>query len=319
MQPGATLTSSATGDFAIGDITQEVLGDLILNETATFTASPGADLFLDVDLSGTGDLNYESNGAGSDLVLTEAGGHEGVIRFNGTGDEVSLFEGEAFGTLEMNSTGANRVFYDPTGQLTDGTLIFNQPGEIVHAATLGNRRLHGPNFLEANADVTVDLTAAPVTNERRMFIPDGLAGSADITVNGTAVDPTGGSITHNEFEIGSTGEPSELGVDAYSGTITGNNFVDLEIRRSQPNARIVINNNARLEMGHDEVNADFSVALGDVEINSGGTLVVGYEADGFHRSYQLTADFLRDARRQPDARQRLDDHHAGQRHGRGRV
>lgn len=288
IQPGGTLTSSLTGDFAIGNINAANLNNLLLNESASFSASAGADLFVDADLSGTGDLNFESNGSGSRLFLTAAGGHEGTIRFNGTGDEVVLEEGEDFGTLEMNSTGANRVFYNPTEQLTNGTLIFNQPGEISHAATLGNRRLHGPDDLVANSAITIDLSVAPVSNERRIFIGDSLSGTGDITVNGTASDPTLGSITHNEFETGGTGEPSTLGVDDYSGTITGNDFVDFEIRRSLPDAKIVINNNATLEMGHRAVLASFSVAIGEIEINTGGTLEVGYEEDSERNSYQLT-------------------------------
>ncbi len=291
---GGTLTESTDGDFAIGNINASTLPSLTLNGTANFTASPGADLFVDVDLRGTGDLNFDSNGANSNLWLTATESHQGVIRFNGSGDEVRMFEEETFSTLEMNSTGANRLVYDPVGQLTGGQLIFNQPGEIVHAATLGNRRLHGPNRLTANADVTVDLTTPPVTNERRLFIAgsdfeEALAGSGNITVNGTATDPTSGSITRNEFEVGSSGEPSDaIDVDTYSGTLTGNNFVDMEVRHSLPDAAIVVNNNATLEMGHEEIFTEFSVALGDVTINSGGTLVVGYEADGNHNPYLLT-------------------------------
>lgn len=294
---GGTLTESVNGDFAIGNINANPFPALTLNGTANFVASPGADLFVDVDLAGTGDLNFESNGAGSDLFLTATASHQGVIRFNGTGDAVRMNEGETFGALEMNSTGgpgSNRLIYDPSEQLTGGDLIFNQPGEIVHAATLGNRRLHGPSRLTANADVTVDLTTAPVTNERRLLVAGGdfeesLAGSSNITVNGTATDPTSGSITRNEFEVGSSTEPSDgINVDSFSGTLTGNNFVDMEVRHSLPDAAIVVNNNATLETGHQEIFTEFSVALGDVTINNGGTLVVGYEADGNHNPYLLT-------------------------------
>jgi hypothetical protein len=285
VQPGSTLTSSATGDFAVGDINATKPNQLILNETANFAASAGADFFLDVQLTGDGDLNFESNGGGSDMFIFSASGHAGVIRFNGSGDEVVLAEGDRFATLEMNSTGANRIVYDPTAQLTGGTLTFNQPGEIDHAASAV--RLQGPELLVANAPVTANLTRTFSGNERRLFMSNGLEGAADITVNGTATDPTSGSTTHNEFEVGSTGEPGTLAVDTYSGTLTMNDFVDFEVRHSLPDARVVINNNARLEMGHQAISSAHSVAIGEVQVNSGGTLEVGYEADDAHNAYQF--------------------------------
>ena len=121
-----------------------------------------------------------------------------------------------------------------------------------------------------------------------MFFGGGLAGTANISVTGTPTDPTSGSTTRNEFEIGPSGEPSDgIPADSYEGTLTGNDFVDFEIRRDQRNSSIVINNNATLEMGHQEIFPEFSVELGDVQIASGGTLIVGYEADGNHNPYHL--------------------------------
>lgn len=284
---GGALTNSATGDFAIGDITRPTLSRLELNGTANFTASPGADLFLDVDLSGTGDLNFESNGSGSDLFLSQAEGHTGVIRFNGTGDAVRLTEAEGFGTLEMNSTGANQVVYEGTDSAGGEDLIFNQPGTVVHSSVLD--RLQTTGQLIANAPVAVDVSTTFPGNERRMFFGSGLDGASDINVTGTPTDPTSGSTTRNEFELGSSAEPSDaIAVDAFSGALTASQFVDVEVRRSMPDAAIVINNNATLEMGHEEIFTEFSVALGEVTVASGGTLVVGYERDGSHNPYLLT-------------------------------
>lgn len=283
---GGTLTESAIGDFAIGNINLPTLSRLQLDGTANFAASPGADLFVDVDLSGTGDLNFASNGAGSDMFLSAAEGHLGVIRFNGTGDAVRLTENEGFGTLEMNSTGANRLVYEGTDTAGGTAVIFNQPGEIVHSSTVD--RLQTTGQLVANAEVQVDLSNTFVGNERRMFFGDGLAGSSNITVTGTPTDPTAGSTTRNEFELGASGEPSDgIPADSFSGTLTANDFVDVEVRRDQRDAAIVINSNATLEMGHQEIFPEFSVELGDVTIANGGTLIVGYEADGNHNPYRL--------------------------------
>lgn len=287
VQEGASLTSTTAGDFAIGNIGLATLTSLNLNGQADITASPGAEFFLDVELSGAGDLNFESNGPGSNMWLSAAGGHQGTIRFNGSGDQVRITEGEGFNILEMNSTGSNTIFYDPLEIVDIQQIVFNQPGEIQHAASLSNRRLFGAGDLVANAAITADLTALPVGNERRLFLSS-LSGSGDITVNGTATDPTDpGVISHNEFELGSSSEPAEIAVDTYSGTITTNDFVDVEIRRSIPNAKIVVNNNGRLEMGFGALSPGTKVAIGEVEINSGGDLEVGFEQDDERNVYTL--------------------------------
>lgn len=287
IKSGGFVTSSVTGDIAIGNIAAPPLGSMRLDGQVDINATPGAELFLDVDVTGEGDLNFQSNGAGSNMWLSAVGGHLGTIRFNGSGDQVRITEGEGYGgTLEMNSTGDNTIFFDPLELLDNGTLIFNQPGEIQHKSSLGNRRLIGLGDLVVNADVVADITSTPVDNERRLFAAS-LTGSGNITVNGTASDPTSGSITHNEFELGSTSEASELPVDNYSGTITANDFVDVEIRRSIPNAKIVINSNGRLEMGYNSLSPMTKLEIGEVEINTGGTLEVGYEADNLRNVYTL--------------------------------
>jgi hypothetical protein len=162
------------------------------------------------------------------------------------------------------------------------------------------RRLHGANEIVANAPITVDLTKGFPDNssqaeERRWLVGNGgIHGSGDITVNGTTTDYSNGTnITHNEFEVGSTGEPAAVSVSTQSGTITANNYVDFEIRRHFPNARFVINDHARLEMGHQAIASSHSIQMGEVVINSGGTLEIGFEqqsatGDAGHHAYRLT-------------------------------
>lgn len=278
---GANVVESVSGDFAWGDILAATRGKLTVNADLAFDMDAGADFFLDMELTGTGNLDFNSNGAGSDLVLSYVRAHEGIIRFNGSGDEVQFLEDQGFRILEMNSTGANRIVLSPTASTTGTRAIFNQPGEIVHSSS-GNR-LQGAG-IEANAPVTVDLTQTYAGNERR-FLMGVLAGAADVTVNGTATDPTSGAITHNQFELGTSTAPSVVPTDSYSGTLTGNDFVDIEIRRSLPNAKIAINQNARLEMGF--ATSSISVAIGEIEINAGGTLMVGHEVDDVHGVHQL--------------------------------
>jgi hypothetical protein len=91
-------------------------------------------------------------------------------------------------------------------------------------------------------------------------------------------------VTHNEFEVGSTGEPASVRNDTYSGTITSHDFVDFEIRNNLRAAKIVINANGRLETGHQHVPVTRQIHLGEVVINSGGTLEVGFEQDGLHNA-----------------------------------
>jgi len=299
---GGALTESVAGDFALGN-TSQALGGLTLNETIGFDIDANSDFRLDMTLTGTGDLNFNS-GANSQLWLSDTQGHDGTIRFNGSGSRVNMTENNGgVGTLEMNSTGANILYFDPKVQADGGTVVFNQTGTIDHAATQSSpvRRLHGMSILVANAPVTVDLTKVMPdgAEERRLIVGSapgtGLQGGADITVNGMNVDPTSGSVTLNEFEVGSTGEPGTLAVDTFTGTLSANDYVNVEIRHSVPGGRFVVNDHARLEMGHQTVASAHSIAMGEVVLNSGGVLEVGFEqgplSDVFpegHHAYHLS-------------------------------
>ena len=303
VHPGASLTETVGGDFALGDISQPALGTLQLDADVNFSIDAGANFFLDMSLSGTGNLDFDG-GAGSHLWLSATQAHEGVIRFNGAGDTVRITENQDFATLEMNSTGANTLFLSPLVQTGGGTVIFNEPGTIDHASTSVSptRRLHGAD-IAANAAVTVDLTkgfpdSGSPSDERRFLVGNGgLEGSADVTVNGMSFDPTGGAVSLNEFEVGSTGEPSgDVATSPYAGTLTANDFVNVELRNNFPNAAFVINENARLEMGHQAVPNEKAIAFGEVTVNGGGTLEVGFEqalgspAGGYttgHHAYHL--------------------------------
>ncbi|HEX6962673.1 MAG TPA: hypothetical protein VF175_12450, partial [Lacipirellula sp.] len=296
---GGNLTETTTGDFSLGDISQPVLGTLTLNNTAPieFNIDASASFFLDMTVNGSGDLNF-NGAAGSTLWLSDTAGHGGTIRFNGAGDQVKITEANGgVGALEMNSTGANTLFFDPEVQSDNGTVIFNQPGTIDHASTQTaptRRRLHGMTNLVANAPITVDLSKgfpndSGLIDERRFLIGTSLAGSGDITVNGMSFDPTNpGSefwTTLNEFELGSSGDVVPP-TSEYSGVVTANNYVNVEIRHNLPNARIVINSNARMDAGVQTVpGVEGSSAVlrdiqvGEIVVNNGGILEVGFEQD----------------------------------------
>ncbi len=298
VEAGGNLTESVTGDFTLGTSAST----LRVNRNLTFNGfEAGAKFTLAADVTGSGNMDFNSNGAGSELILSRLGGHTGTVRFNGTGDTVRLQGPESFSIIEMNSTGANTFSYEPTsgGQVNGGSVIFNQDGTLDHA-TNTDRLQGGTLSLVANAPVTVDLTKFFTGNERRMLIADEqgsvighLQGSGNVTVNGTTTAPAFGDITRNEFEIGGTGpEPASEFTDSYSGTVTVNDYVNMEVRHNLPNARIVVNNNALLDMGHQVVAATQSIKIGAVEVNSGGILEVGFEQssstnDG-HHAYHLT-------------------------------
>lgn len=283
IEAGGNLTESVTGDVTIGTSASS----LKVNRDLTFNGfEAGAKLTLAADVTGSGNMDFNSNGAGSEVIVSRLGGHTGTVRFNGTGDTVRLQGPEGFNIVEMNSTGANKFSYEPTtgGQVNGGSLIFNQAGTLDHAATTD--RLQGGSLsLVANAPVTVDLTKFFTGNERRMLVADEIGavtghvqGGANITVNGTSTAPAGGDITRNEFEIGGTSpEPVSEISDSYSGTMTLNDYVNLEVRHNLKNAKIVVGNNALLDMGHKVLTATKSVKIGSVEVNSGGTLEVGFE------------------------------------------
>ncbi len=311
VEPGGMLTETAAGsEFALGDLFAPPLGQLTLDGTASFDVPASGNLYLDMNITGTGSLDINA-GDGADVWLTSAGNFAGTIRFNGSGDEVRLTETTSTGIsdfLEMNSTGGNTLYFNAAFETGGGTVIFNEPGRIDHAATSTTplRRLHGVANLVANAEVTIDLSKGfpndgAQTEERRFLVGTAISGDADIIIQGTPVDYSNGSnITLNEFEVGATGEPANLAASDYSGTMTANDFVALEIRKHFPNARFVINSGAQLEMGNQPTSANpapalsaHSLQMGEVVINAGGTLEIGFEqatnagVPG-HHPYKLT-------------------------------
>jgi hypothetical protein len=296
VESGANVTESVSGEFALGDISQSTLGTLQLDENVSFNIDPGTDFFLDMTLRGEGDLDFNS-GAGSNLWLSAAGGHGGTVRFNGAGDQVRLTERQSFGTLEMNSTGANVLYHAPADTASTGTLVFNQPGTVDHAS-IGDR-LQGVNDLGVNAAVTIDVSKGfpddtTQSNERRYLVATAMRGAGDVIVNGTLVDYSNMSgVSLNEFEVGSTGDPTTVATSTFSGTLSGNNFVNIEIRQHFRDARFVVATNARLEMGHQAIDSAHSIELGEIVVDDGGILEVGFEQSSStgvagHHAYQLT-------------------------------
>jgi hypothetical protein len=301
---GGALTESVSGSWTLGDQFASLsLGFLELEGDVAFNADPGGQLTLALSVLGAGNLTYNSNGAGSELIVADAQDHDGTIFFNGTGDGVRMVHNRMFGRVEMNSTGANRFIFETTDQVGTGVLIFNEAGVVDHASSVAGSRLIMPSVLEANAPVTVDLTKTFTGDERRLSFGDAIRGAADITVNGTATDPFnpgGGSngTTLNEFELGGTGEPSgAIPNNSYSGTLTANNYVNVELRHSLRSARVVVNANAMLDTGHQVVNTAKAIELGEVVINNGGTLEVGFtqstmggSSTGHHVSHLVLDD-----------------------------
>ncbi|MEQ8849189.1 hypothetical protein [Botrimarina sp.] len=285
LQAGGSLVASMSGDIGVGDINADQLMQLNLGDDIALSPAAGRDVFLDVVITGDGDIDVQSNGAGSELFLAAAGDHNGTVRFNGSGDDVVIVEEQGFNVLEMNSTGANRVFFDPRERTTSEAIVFNQPGEIVHAAA--GERVQAVDRLVANASVSVDLSTSPTgSNPLRWRNRDSLSGSGDIAVVGTALAPNEG-VGENEFEVGQSDEPSELPVNSFSGTLSGSQHVDLEIHNSLPNARLVANADATIEAGHRAVEAAFSISIGEIEVGGGGRLIVGFAENGSHFAHAL--------------------------------
>jgi hypothetical protein len=301
---GTTVNETTTGAFFLGDIGAPELGQMELNGQLTIAAEGGNDAGLDMAMSGAGTATVNVE-AGGTLFLTDMSSFDGTLQFNGTGDEV-LYEGPDGGgvAIEMNSTGTNRLALNPNGfNAISSGVVFNQPGEIDHrsdGSNNNNNRLAPINSIVVSADVTIDLTKtyarSGVPNERRLFAANGLRGSSNIIVNGTSTDPTTGDATLNEFEFGSTSPDSStatnLNTNSYTGTLTANDFVNVEVRHHIPSAAVVVNQNARLEFGHRDVESLFTTRAGEVTVNSGGILEVGYEeqpngATPVHAPYRL--------------------------------
>jgi hypothetical protein len=246
-----------------------------------------------MDLIGDGDIDF--NQTNSTVFLPAVGGGTGKIRLNGTGGAVHMIGNEGFFDLEMNSPGGELIF-NPTANLdaTTETLTFNQPGTARHLATAN--RIQGAQQFYVNAPVTVDLTTEFGSLERRWLTSGRLEGNSNLTVNGTPTEPL--NVDYNEFEIGSQGttenEPASLITSNFGGTVTLNDYVNMEVRQNLPNGTIVVGNHALLEMGHMKRAAANSVRIGQIEVLNGGTLEVGMEksdatVDG-HFAYHLTLD-----------------------------
>lgn len=275
VQAGGELTHSSSGNFFLGNINDP--GSITVDGTATFNPTANSDIFIDMNVSGEGNIVVNSNGASSSFFPSFTSGFIGTISFNGDGDEVEYTEPNSGidGRLEMNSTGSNTLALnaDRTG---GGTTAFNQPGTIDHRSTVD--RLAGTAIIEANATVTADLTKTFSGNERRLFIGQTLQGSGDIIVNGTATNPTAAPVSLNEFEVGGTDEGGDgLSQSTYSGTLSTNGFVNVELRSEFLDAKVVISENAVLDVGHRNINDGFAHRIGEIEVASGGTLNVGYE------------------------------------------
>ena len=294
---GANLTHSVTGNFQLGVGTNDPaqdLGTMTVNQDLEFDMNPGADVRIDLAVSGEADLVFNSSGAGSDLLLFDASGLDGVIEFNGDGDKVRLVRNQSFGTIEMNSTGgegANILSFENTMAGGSGIIIFNEPGTIDHASksttSPTNNRTVDPDVLQANAPVTIDLSKTFVAvegsifQERRLIFDDNIVGTENITVNGTATDSTNlaAGITLNEFEFGSTADFNGpvIPTSNYSGEIIANDYVNVELRLSMPAASIVVNDHARFESGRQVVGTGKVINFGDIRVNAGGTFEVGFE------------------------------------------
>jgi hypothetical protein len=288
IEDGGNLSESdGSSLFILGHLfdVNTPLGVLELQGDVSLNVGAGEELQIGLSVAGSGNMDLNT-GAGSVVRLADSAQHDGAIRFNGQGDEFTLEWDEDFGTVEMNSTGANRFRFMQQGQVDEGNLVFNEPGSVEHDTPVVTplSRLVAIGTLTANAAVTVDISepynAGSAHNERRLGFQSGLAGDGDITVEGMSFDPTdvGASVGLHEFEVGTQAtEPANIQSDAYSGTITVGGYVNAEFRRSQPNANVVLNANSRFETGHDVTGTSKSIAFGEMEVNSAATLEVGHE------------------------------------------
>lgn len=295
VEAGGNVTKSVSGDLTIGSaallnnvaIASSALGQFQTDQNLTFNMDPGSDLGIAMRLRGTGNIDVNTTGSGSQLILAGAADQTGTaaIRFNGTGDAVRLVKDQGFNRVEMNSTGANAFIYENTAQAAGGVLTYNQNGVLDHASTAAGARIAQPSVLNVtDKTVTVDLSKSYPTDERRLLIESTLQGTGAIIINGAATDPTnlasGGTngITLNEFELGTQTEPTTLANNSFSGTLTANGFVNVELRNNLRGAAIVINQNAVLDMGHPVVGSTKVMQFGEINVNNGGTLEVGFEA-----------------------------------------
>ena len=91
LDAGSELTESITGDFILGNqAAQPNLGQLSIAEDQTFNADAGSDIRIDLAITGTGNLIFNTVGAGSDVILFDVSNLVGTVRFNGTGDMLRI-------------------------------------------------------------------------------------------------------------------------------------------------------------------------------------------------------------------------------------
>jgi hypothetical protein len=294
IESGGNLTESVAGDISVGN---DATSGLKLNRDVAFNLDANSKFQLKATLTGTGKVDFNAAAPGSaanaEVNLDATSGHTGAIRFN-AGKQVNITETAAHPNLEMNSAdaGGNILWWEPKSTLNAGKVTFNQPGTFVHAVgvttpTTGNFRLQGPPTLIANAAVTIDMSNPYNRDERRYLIGTSFQGSGDLTVKGTATDPTSASsvdnttgITLNEFEVGAQGtDPSATSFEPYSGTISTQDFVNVEIRRNLPSAKFIVNQNGRMETGAQPIplTNGAGTTIGEIVVNSGGVLEVGFE------------------------------------------
>ncbi len=249
---------------ASGSTVNGTAGGLIINKNLTYTASAGQeDLSINIPLISR--HNFTFNGvAGSDLTLRFPAAHRGTILFNGAGDEVVIGNANAAvedegigGTLVMNATGSNRLAFegrDSEQEFDKGTLVFSKAGTIDHRSN--DDALQGIGFLVADAPIAIDLSKpfplAGQSDERRLQVTRNLSGSASITVNGLPSAPAGTGNTENRFEIGvDTPAFTDVQEVDYEGTLSTQDFVNVQARAGMPNAKVIVNANGALAVGFE--------------------------------------------------------------------
>lgn len=286
VESGGNLTESVTGDVQIGNDSTSAVK---LNRDVAFNLDANSNFRLKATLSGAGnlDLNEASPGSAANAqVFVEAvSAHTGIIRFN-AGKQFNVVGATTIPKLEMNSTesGGNILWWEPTAALTAATITFNQPGTFVQAAsaTSPNLRLQSLSGLIINAATTVDMSSTYSPGERRL-ITSLFQGNGSLLVKGTPndpTDPTGAGITLNEFEIGVQGtDPAVSQFETYSGTLSTQDYINVEVRRNIPFAKLVVNDKGRVDTGGQDLPlpVNFGTQFGEVVVNGGGVFEVGFE------------------------------------------
>jgi hypothetical protein len=292
IESGGNLTESVTGDISIGDAATSTL---TLNRNVAFNLDGSSNFRLKATLNGTGNLDFNETSAGSgndaQVFLDATTAHTGIIKFN-AGKQVNVMENVGLNTIEMNSaqSGGNILWMEPKISTTITKVTFNQPGTISHAVSIltagAGVRTQNVSLMVANAAVTADLSQTFSREERRLLI-SGFQGSGNVLVKGTPTDPTTPSTvdnpngnTLNEFEVGAQGtDPAAGSFEPYSGTITTQDYVNVEIRRNLPGARFVVNDKGRMETGAQDIPLPVNAGtrIGEIQVNGGGVLEVGFE------------------------------------------